>query len=63
MDVKFPNGFYGDLRVEDVSETMLQVTLGNWEEIKERSYQAAFIRLYDGTRWYYASTTDVGSLQ
>jgi len=63
MNVRFPDGFYGDIRIEDVFETMLQVTLSNWEQIKERAYKAAFIRLYDGKRWYYASTTDVDALQ
>jgi TldD protein len=63
MNVRFPEGFYCDVRVEDVTETVLQVTLSNWEQIKERAYTAAFIRLFDGKRWYYASTTDIDSLQ
>jgi TldD protein len=63
MNVQFPEGFYGDCRIENVSETVLQATLSNWDQIKERSYEAAFIRLFDGNRWYYASTTDTGSIQ
>ena len=62
MKYDFPAGFYGDVRIEDVFETMVQTTLGTFDEIKERSYRAAFIRLFDGRVWYYASTTDIESI-
>ena len=63
MKYDFPTGFYGDVRIEDVFETMIQTTLGKFDEIKERSYRAAFIRLFDGKVWYYASTTDIEAIQ
>ena len=63
MKYDFPAGFYGDVRIEDVFEAMIQTTLGTFDEIKERSYRAAFIRLFDGRVWYYASTTEVASIQ
>lgn len=63
MKYTFPAGFYGDVRIEDVSETMIQATLGTFDEMKERSYRAAFVRLFDGNVWYYASTTDESSIQ
>jgi predicted Zn-dependent protease len=59
----FPAGFYGDVRIEDVFETSIQVTLGDVEEMRERPYKAAFVRLFDGKMWYYASTTDLSDVQ
>lgn len=63
MSYTFPAGFYGDVRIEDVAESSIQVTLGEVEEMKERSYRAAFVRVYDGSMWYYASTTDIEAIQ
>jgi TldD protein len=63
MNLSFPDRLYCDVRVEDVTETMLQATLGAWEQIRDRAYVAAFIRLYDGRRWYYASTSDTPAIQ
>lgn len=63
MNVRFPTGCYCDIRVETVDETTLQATLGRWEQIRERNYRAAFVRLYDGARWFYASTTEPDSVQ
>jgi TldD protein len=59
----FPQGLFTDVRIEDVSETLINLTLGELEEFRERSYTAAFIRVFDGTRWYYTSTTDPGAIQ
>lgn len=63
MAYLFPENLYCDVRLEDVTETSLQNTLGTWDQARERTYEAAFIRVYDGSRWYYASTTDVGGIQ
>lgn len=63
MTFSFPKDLYCDVRREDVAETMLQNTLGAWDQIRERTYSAAAVRLYDGSRWYYASTTDVDGIQ
>ncbi|QTA37682.1 TldD/PmbA family protein [Thermosipho ferrireducens] len=60
---KFPKGLYTDVRIENVFETHIKVTMGEVDDIKERSYKAAFIRLYDGTRWYYTTTTDIENIQ
>ena len=59
----FPEGLYTDVRIEDVFETLILVTLGEIEEFKDKRYTAAFVRLYDGRRWFYAATTDVDSIQ
>jgi len=61
--VDFPTGLYTDVRIEDVFETSIQVTLGEVEERKEKTHRAAFIRVYDGRRWYYAATSDLDAIQ
>jgi TldD protein len=60
---RFPAGFYTDLRIEDVFETQIVVTLGEVEELKDKHFTAAFVRLFDGQRWFYSATTDVEHLQ
>lgn len=60
---KFPKGVYVDIRIENLFETSIQKTLGRLEEFKERRYSGAFIRLFDGKRWYYSSTTDIENIQ
>lgn len=60
---RFPTGFYTDVRIEDVFETLIAVTLGEIEELKDKRYTAAFVRLYDGQRWFFSATTDVDGIQ
>jgi TldD protein len=61
--VLFPEHLYTDLRIEDVSETKIQYTLGILDEVKQKNYRAAFIRIFDGKRWYYSATTELENLQ
>lgn len=61
--VQFPAGCYTDVRIEDVFETLIVVTLGDLEEFKDKRYTAAFIRLYDGRRWFFSATTDLDGIQ
>ena len=60
---KFAKDLYTDVRIEDVFETKIGVTLGKLDEMKERRYKAAFIRIFDGKKWYYSSITNVGEIQ
>lgn len=60
---KFPENLYTDVRIEDVYETKINYNSGELEESKVRSYRAAFIRVFDGQRWYYASTSSVENIQ
>lgn len=60
---KFPKNLYTDVRIEDVFETKIIFTLGNLDESKIRKYRAAFVRVFDGDKWYYASTSDVDNIQ
>jgi TldD protein len=61
--VEFPDGLYTDVRIEDVFETLIIVTLGEIEQLKDKRYTAAFVRLYDGQRWFYSATTDIEGIQ
>mgnify|MGYP006276254443 CR=1 FL=1 len=60
---KFPKNLYTDVRIEDVFETRIKYRLGEIQESKVRTYKAAFIRVFDGNRWYYGSTSDVNQIQ
>lgn len=59
----FQRGFYTDVRIEDRFTTRLQLQNGQLREAKVTAEKKAFIRVYDGNMWYYASTDDVGAIQ
>ncbi|MDD4614295.1 MAG: TldD/PmbA family protein [Caldisericia bacterium] len=59
----FPKGFYVVVRIETIFETTIRIAHNVLEDLKEKEYQAAFIRLFDGKMWYYSSTTDMTSIQ
>ncbi len=59
----FPDNLYTDVRIEHYFESRIQFTVGTLEDCNERGYSAAFIRVFDGHRWYYAATTDTGAIQ
>ena len=61
--IQFRNGFYADVRVEDRSRTVISYKSGALEEMRNRKELQAFLRVYDGKLWYYASVTDVDHLQ
>lgn len=61
--LKFPSGLYGDVRVEEVWSTAAGIVLGRLEQYISRHYRAAFLRIWDGRRWYYSSTTAVDGIQ
>lgn len=60
---KFPENLYTDVRIEDVFETNITFTLGKITEYKIRNYKAGFIRVFDGERWYYGSTSSLEQIQ
>ena len=59
----FPKNLYTDVRIEDVFHTDISYTMMNLDELKVRKYKAAFIRIFDGERWYYSSVSDVKNIQ
>lgn len=58
----FPKNFYSDVRVECIYRSHIRIEMGRLEEIKEAKDSGAFIRLFDGKKWYYSSTTDLNSI-
>ena len=60
---KFRDGFYSDVRIEERFTTSIRYRNGALEESKQSSVKKAFIRVYDGTMWYYASTYRIGAVQ
>lgn len=60
---KFQEGFYSDVRIENRFTTQIAFRDGKLEESKSSVVKKAFIRVFDGTMWYYASTYRVDDLQ
>ena len=63
MKYIFPEGLYTDVRIEHVFSTEIIYTMRDLQECKEKRYSAAFVRVYDGTMWYYSSTSDLDGIQ
>ncbi|NLX62225.1 MAG: TldD/PmbA family protein [Tissierellia bacterium] len=59
----FPKNLYTDVRIEDVNYTEITYRNGELTQNLRRNYKGAFIRIFDGHRWYYSSTTDVDNIQ
>lgn len=60
--INFPKNFYSDVRIEHNYSSHIRIKEGRLEEIKESTNIGAFIRLFDGKKWYYTSTTDLKSI-
>ncbi len=56
--MKFPEGLFTDIRIEDTTATKIEYEDGILQVLKTQREQGAFIRVFDGKRWYTASTTD-----
>lgn len=61
--IKFKDGFYADVRVETVFTTSIKYRDGALEESKNTTLKKAFLRVFDGDMWYYASTYKLDDLQ
>ncbi len=61
--IAFKKDFYADVRTEDRCRTTISYQAGVLEEMKTREERRAFLRVYDGRMWYYASVTDLAHLQ
>ncbi len=61
--IRFRQGFYADVRIEDRFSTSIRYRNGALEESKASSVKKAFIRVYDGKMWYYASTYKLDDIQ
>lgn len=59
----FRQGFYSDVRIETRFTTNIRYRNGSLEESKQSTVKKAFIRVFDGDMWYYASTYKTEELQ
>ncbi len=60
---KFPEGLYCDVRIEKVYSTLIRYLKFDLRELRERETAGAFIRVFDGKRWYYSSLTALDEVQ
>lgn len=61
--IRFRKNFYADVRVEDRFETGIAYMNGALNQCKQSSVVKAFLRVFDGQMWYYASTCDIERIQ
>ena len=59
----FPKGLYTDVRIESVSTTKILLENFELKQDKTKTDTGAMIRIFDGKRWYYNATTDIGQIQ
>lgn len=60
---KFKEGFYSDVRIEDRFTTTIALKNGALEDRKVTNLKKAFLRVFDGNMWYYASTSNIDDIQ
>ncbi|HHU30912.1 MAG: TldD/PmbA family protein [Bacillota bacterium] len=60
---EYPEGLYVDVRIEEYNYTTISFKKNTLQEQKVRENKGAFIRVFDGQRWYYASITDLDNIQ
>jgi TldD protein len=60
---RFPRGVFSDVRLEESVTTVIAFVMGRLEQRRVRSEETAFLRIFDGERWFYASLTDAGRVQ
>ena len=63
MKYVFPKDLYADVRIEHVFSSSIRYTMRNLQGCREQKHSAAFIRVYDGNMWYFASTSDLDGIQ
>ncbi len=58
-----PTGLYADVRIEDRFETTIIYMNEHLEQSTQQQDKGAFLRVFDGNRWYYTSITDLTAIQ
>lgn len=61
--IQFKAGFFADIRIEEIYSTQLHYINGEIENYVNRVRKGAFIRVFDGKRWFYSATTDLEGIQ
>lgn len=59
----FKEGYYADIRIEERFNTNISYKNGVAEQCTDINEKKAFLRVFDGKMWYYASTDDTSNLQ
>jgi len=59
----FPKNLYTDVRLENASISEITYQNGELMQNLKRNIRGGFIRIFDGERWYYSSTTDIDNIQ
>ena len=59
----FREHIYADIRIEEVKKTIIGYENGKLRQNKESATKGAFLRVFDGNRWYYCATTELENLQ
>ncbi|MBU5317181.1 TldD/PmbA family protein [Clostridium bornimense] len=59
----FPKGFYTDIRIETIYSTKIVLDNYKLKQNNSKTETGAIIRLFDGNRWYYSSTTEIENIQ
>lgn len=60
---RFPENLYSDVRIEDVFATTIRFENGALRQNAVSREAGAFLRVYDGRRWYYSAVTDLDAIQ
>lgn len=61
--LQFRKNYYADVRIEDRFETTVAYLNDRLNQCKQTAAEKAFVRVFDGNMWYYASTCDMDRLQ
>lgn len=60
---KFPKDLYTDVRLENVFSTTIYYENSVLVQNKSKVEKGAMVRVFDGTRWYYSSITNLDDIQ
>ena len=62
INITFPEGVYSDVRLERTATCDVVEQDGALQDVRRRTEAGALLRVSHGGRWYYASTTDLATL-
>ncbi len=62
LEVAFPPGVYSDVRLERTVDHRIVLRDGALDDVLSREENGALLRVLKDGRWYYASTTDLDSI-
>jgi len=59
----FPENLYTDVRIEEVCETKISISKGVLTNFGKTSFSGAFVRVFDGKKWFLSSVDEVENIQ